>query len=56
MAHVISEACLACGACKDECPVSAISEGDPVYAIDAGACIDCGACVSACPNDAIKPA
>lgn len=55
MAHVITDACVACGACKDECPVSAIAEGDPIYVIDGGACIDCGACVSTCPNDAIKP-
>lgn len=28
MAHVISDECVACGSCADECPVSAISEGD----------------------------
>jgi ferredoxin len=51
MAYVISDECIACGACTAECPVDAISEGD-IYTIDAGACIDCGACASACPVDA----
>ena len=55
MAHVISDACQACGACKDVCPVSAISEGSPKYAIDGGVCIDCGACVGDCPVGAIAP-
>ncbi|MDR1292932.1 MAG: 4Fe-4S binding protein [Clostridiales Family XIII bacterium] len=51
MAYVISDECIACGACTAECPVDAISEGD-IYTIDAEACIDCGACATACPVDA----
>jgi ferredoxin len=51
MAYKITDECIACGACKDECPVEAISEGD-IYVIDAEACIDCGACAGACPVDA----
>ena len=53
MAYKITDECIACGACKDECPVEAISEGD-IYVIDAEACIDCGACAGACPVDAPK--
>ena len=54
MAYKISDDCISCGACADECPVSAISEGDTQYQIDADACIDCGACAEACPVDAPK--
>ena len=32
MASVISDDCIACGTCIDECPVEAISEGD-IYSI-----------------------
>ena len=55
MAFFINDACISCGACVSECPVSCISEGDPVYVIDEGTCIDCEACVSACPVSAIVP-
>lgn len=55
MAYVISEDCIACGSCIDECPVSAISEGD-IYVIDADACTDCGACAAVCPSEAISQA
>jgi len=54
MAHTITDACLACGACAAECPVEAISEGDPKYIIDADICTDCGACVEVCPADCIE--
>ncbi|MFZ5945729.1 MAG: DUF362 domain-containing protein [Bacillota bacterium] len=52
MAHKITDECLACGSCLDECPVGAISEGD-IYVIDADLCTDCGACSDACPTGAI---
>ncbi len=54
MAHKIdSKKCVSCGACKCECPVEAIREGDSTYIIDPQICIDCGACPSVCPVDAI---
>ena len=49
MAYKISDACISCGACADACPVSAISQGDPQFEIDASLCISCGACADACP-------
>ena len=55
MAYVISDACTACGACVEVCPVEAISAGDPIYKIDADKCIDCGQCADACPAEAISP-
>lgn len=55
MSHVISDSCTACGACQAECPVEAISEGNP-FVIDPEKCTDCGACVPACPVEAISQA
>ncbi len=49
MAYKISDDCISCGACAAECPVSAISEGDAKYVIDADTCIECGACAGVCP-------
>jgi len=56
MAHKISEECLACGACLPECSSGAISEGDPIFIIDAAKCTDCGTCASVCPVGAAAPA
>lgn len=56
MAYVISDECTTCGACKDACPVEAISEGDTKYTIDPDVCVDCGACESECPVEAISAA
>ena len=55
MAYKISDECTGCGSCAPECPVEAISEGDP-YVIDAEACTDCAACVDVCPVEAISEA
>ncbi len=62
MALEINEDCIACGACEPECPVSAISEGDPIYIIDPGICVECegysdsAQCAEICPVDACIPA
>jgi ferredoxin len=53
MAFVITDACVACGSCADQCPVEAISEGDGQFVIDADTCISCGACAGTCPVEAI---
>ena len=52
MAYVISDDCVACGTCIDECPQGAISEGEK-YSINPEMCIDCGSCASVCPSEAI---
>ncbi len=49
MAYKINDDCISCGACADQCPVNAISEGDGKYVIDAEACVECGACNGVCP-------
>lgn len=62
MAHVITEDCVACGVCEPECPVDAITEGDPIYIIDAATCVDCighfdtSKCAEVCPTEACVPA
>ena len=50
MAHVIGDDCISCGSCEAECPVSAISEGDGKYEINADAC------AAQCPVGAISEA
>ena len=55
MAYIISEECIGCMDCVDECPVSAISEKDGKAFINKDECIECGACVGACPIEAPQP-
>ena len=54
MPHRITDECVACGSCTDECPVEAITEGEEIYVIDAEKCTDCGNCAEVCPSDAIE--
>ncbi len=49
MAYKISDDCIECGSCQDECPTGAISHGEGKYVIDPAKCIECGSCASVCP-------
>ncbi len=53
MPTIISENCVACGACVDVCPSGAITVDD-VAVIDSAKCTECGACVDECTSDAIE--
>ncbi len=53
MAYKITDDCVSCGTCAEECPVEAIKEGDGKFEIDANTCTDCGTCASVCPTEAI---
>ena len=53
MAFKITDACLACGSCAEQCPVEAISEGDGIFVIDPDVCVSCGSCAEQCPAEAI---
>ena len=54
MPHRITDDCVSCGSCTDECPVDAISEDSDKYKIDPKLCTDCGNCAEVCPSDAIE--
>ena len=53
MAYTITDACVNCGTCVDNCPVEAISQGDDKFVIDADLCVNCGTCADNCPVEAI---
>ncbi|WP_104733134.1 YfhL family 4Fe-4S dicluster ferredoxin [Helicobacter felis] len=69
MSLLVSQECIACDACREECPTEAreecpteaIDENDPIYNIDPDRCTECIGysdepnCVSVCPVDAIMP-
>ncbi len=53
-AEIDNESCIACGNCKDACPLDAIEIGEESSEVNLGKCIGCGICVINCSNDAIK--
>ena len=54
MAYNITDACLKCGSCAEQCPVEAIYEGEDKYVINPDICVSCGSCAEQCPADAIE--
>ena len=61
MATLITEDCIRCGACEDECPNGAISVGEETFVIDPELCTECVGfadeqlCAAACPPEACVP-
>ncbi len=53
MAYRITDECVSCGSCAEECPANAIEEGESTFAINQEACTDCGTCAEVCPTEAI---
>lgn len=63
MAVKITDTCINCGACIDECPVEAIVDeddnptGEEIYYVFADKCVECvdhhdvPACAEACPTE-----
>ncbi|MFL7794645.1 MAG: DUF362 domain-containing protein [Anaerolineae bacterium] len=55
--RVLKDKCIACGACRDACPMHVITirQDDKKYAhIDDSGCIRCYCCHEMCPQDAIE--
>ena len=61
MSLIITDECISCGLCVEECPNQATSEGDPVYVINPALCTESVGffnepqCVKVCPVDVIVP-
>jgi ferredoxin len=63
MAVIITDSCIGCGACMDECPVEAILDeddnpnGEDIYFVQKDICVECishydrPACATACPTE-----
>lgn len=63
MAVEITDICISCGSCVDECPVEAIVDdsdnptGEEIYYVYNNKCVECvsyndvPACATACPTD-----
>lgn len=49
----ITDDCIACGTCMENCPQGCISEGDIMH-IDPVHCLHCGNCESVCPAEAVR--
>ena len=59
MALIITEECINCTACEEQCPNHAITQAD-IYVIDAAKCTECVGyeespqCIPVCPVDCIQ--
>ena len=61
MAYKISEECIYCGTCAEECPNNAIYEGETQFIVDPDKCTECVGffesprCHEACPLQIPSP-
>jgi polyferredoxin len=53
--YIKKESCVGCGACRDVCPVQAISKNDEgqSYEVSCYKCVQCNSCSAACNNNAV---
>ncbi len=49
---ILQDQCIACGACREECPSDAIEASGAAFKIT-GKCIECASCMESCPSGAI---
>lgn len=54
MAFTISDDCMNCGACAENCPTDSIIAGPVHMEINLETCIECGLCAEGCVVDAIR--
>ncbi|MFO7952278.1 MAG: ferredoxin [Bacillota bacterium] len=54
MPHRITDLCIACGSCCNECSEEAIGGGDKNFIIDPELCLNWGAWAEICPVEAIE--
>jgi len=52
--YVITENCVSCGKCAEQCPMGCITDNGELYVIDQNVCSKCGTCVGECPARAIE--
>ena len=52
--YYVTNECICCGTCEDECPVGAISMADGFAFINQDSCVICGSCADVCPVGAIR--
>ena len=52
--YYITDGCVCCYACIDQCVTGAISEGYPKFSIDPNMCVECGTCQYVCGYNAVE--